>query len=91
MTNRVDVMAGSVADAVRRAGGWIFDRSMQGWAINLVIGRPGDTRPIEILGATVNAPVGPEHSALQMFLIEAGARSSSIASAPPLASSRLRP
>lgn len=72
MIYRVDVVGGSVADVVRRAGGWIFDRSMQGWAVNVVIPRPGDTRPIEILGASVNAPVGPEHSAPQMFLVEAG-------------------
>jgi hypothetical protein len=28
---RVDVVATTVSDVVRRAGGWIFDRVMQGW------------------------------------------------------------
>lgn len=72
MTYRVDVVAGSVADVVRRAGGWIFDRSMQGWTVNVVIPHPADTRPIEILGASVNAPVRPEHAAPQVFLGNGG-------------------
>ncbi len=40
MSYRVDVVASSVADAVRRAGGWIFDRSMQGRVVNVVIPIP---------------------------------------------------
>ena len=68
---RVDVVAHSVADVVRCAGGWIFDRAMQGWAVNVVVPQPCETRAIEILGATVNEPLSPGHSAPQVFLDEA--------------------
>ena len=68
---RVDVVAASVADVVRGAGGWIFDRTMQGWAVNVVVPQPGDTRPIAILGATVNEAIGSEHPAPQVFLDDA--------------------
>jgi len=50
---RVDVVACSVAEAVRRAGGWIFDHTMQGWAVTVVVPRPHDVRPLQILGASV--------------------------------------
>lgn len=70
---RVDVVAATVADVVRGAGGWIFDRTMQGWAVNVVVPQPGDTRPIEILGATVNEAIGSERPAPQVFLDDAAA------------------
>src|SRR5262245_1855902 len=53
---RVDVVATTVSDVVRCAGGWIFDRVMQGWAVNVLITQPCDTRALAILGATVNGP-----------------------------------
>ncbi|MGZ7020354.1 MAG: hypothetical protein ACXVJ3_03800 [Ilumatobacteraceae bacterium] len=65
---RVDVVASSVADVVRGAGGWIYDHSMQGWTVNVVIRQPGDARPIEILGASVNSPKNAGHSERQVFL-----------------------
>ena len=68
---RIDVVAGSVADVVECAGGWIFDRVMQGWAVNVVIPRPDDTRAIEILGASVNRPTGSESQASKIFLQQA--------------------
>ncbi len=67
---RVDVMADNVADVVECAGGWIFDHVMGGWAVNVVVRRPGDARPMEILGATVNRPTGSEGQAPQIFLQE---------------------
>jgi len=30
---RLDVVAASAADAVRSAGGWLYDRSMAGWEV----------------------------------------------------------
>ncbi len=51
---RVDVVATTVADVVRCAGGWIFDSVMQGWAVNVLVTQPGDARALAILGATVN-------------------------------------
>jgi hypothetical protein len=43
----------TVADAVRFAGGWLFDRVMAGWDVTVVTGDHGDARPLRILGARV--------------------------------------
>ncbi len=45
MRYRLDIVAPSVAEAVRHAGGWIFDRVMAGWDVNVLLAQPGDTRP----------------------------------------------
>ena len=51
MRYRLDVVAPSVLDAVRFAGGWIYDRVMAGWDVTVLIGTDEDVRPLEILGA----------------------------------------
>jgi hypothetical protein len=55
MRYRLDVVAASVADVVRFAGGWLFDRAMAGWEVTVLltdapVGQPDD-RPLQILGA----------------------------------------
>ena len=47
---RLDVVASSVDDVVVSAGGWLFDRAMAGWEVNLLIAEPSDARPLQILG-----------------------------------------
>jgi hypothetical protein len=50
MRYRLDVVAASVADAVRFAGGWMYDRVMAGWDVTVLL-KPGeDPRPLQILG-----------------------------------------
>ena len=39
MRYRLDVVAPTVLDAVRFAGGWIYDRVMAGWDVTVLIGR----------------------------------------------------
>jgi hypothetical protein len=51
MRYRLDIVAPTVAEAVQHAGGWIFDRVMAGWDVNVLLTQPGDTRPLTILGA----------------------------------------
>ncbi|KAA0103043.1 hypothetical protein [Mycolicibacterium sp. P1-5] len=51
MRYRLDIVAPTVAEAVQHAGGWIFDRVMAGWDVNVLLAQPGDTRPLTILGA----------------------------------------
>jgi hypothetical protein len=53
MRYRLDVVAPTVLDAVRFAGGWIYDRVMAGWDVTVLIGGDEDVRPLEILGAEV--------------------------------------
>ena len=37
-------------DAVRFAGGWIYDRVMAGWDVTVLLARSTDERPLDILG-----------------------------------------
>lgn len=53
MRYRLDVVAPTVLDAVRSAGGWICDRVMAGWDVTVLIGGDDDVRALEILGAEV--------------------------------------
>jgi hypothetical protein len=53
MRYRLDVVAPTVLDAVKFAGGWIYDRVMAGWDVTVLISTDEDVRPLEILGAEV--------------------------------------
>ncbi len=54
MRYRLDIVSPNVRDAVRFAGGWLYDRSMAGWDVTVLLDSEGeDERPLEILGATV--------------------------------------
>lgn len=47
------VMAPSVADAVRSAGGLVFDRVRLGWRVTVVVPGEEDTRALRVLGVEV--------------------------------------
>ena len=51
MRYRLDVVAPTVLDAVKYAGGWIYDRVMAGWDVTVLVGNEDDLRPLQILGA----------------------------------------
>ena len=51
MRYRLDVVAPTVHDAVRYAGGWVYDRVMAGWDVTVLVGADEDVRPLTILGA----------------------------------------
>jgi hypothetical protein len=54
MRYRLDVVASSVVDVVRFAGGWLFDRSMAGWDVTVLLtdlADHPDLRPLHIIGA----------------------------------------
>ncbi len=53
MRYRLDVVAADVADAVRCAGGWLFDRAMAGWDVTVLVADHPDDRPLQILGAQI--------------------------------------
>jgi hypothetical protein len=50
---RLDVVAADVADVVRFAGGWLFDRTMAGWDVTVLLADHADERPLRILGAQI--------------------------------------
>src|SRR5258708_23635754 len=47
---QLNVIAADVADVVQSIGGWLFDRSMAGWDVNVLLASHNDTRPLQILG-----------------------------------------
>jgi hypothetical protein len=47
------VLAPSVVEVVRSAGGWLFDRAMAGWDVTVVTSDHSDSRPLQILGVRV--------------------------------------
>jgi hypothetical protein len=54
MRYRLDVVASGVVDAVRFAGGWLFDRAMAGWDVTVLLtdlADHPDARPLQVLGA----------------------------------------
>jgi hypothetical protein len=51
MRYRLDVVTPNILDAVKFAGGWVYDRVMAGWDVTVLIASHGDVRPLEILGA----------------------------------------
>ena len=53
MRYRLDVIATSVVDVVRFAGGWLFDRAMAGWDVTVLVADHPDDRPLQILGVQV--------------------------------------
>ena len=50
MRYRLDVVAADVADVVRCAGGWMYDRVMAGWDVTVLLADGADERPLHILG-----------------------------------------
>jgi hypothetical protein len=62
---RFEVVAASIADAVRATGGLIYDRAMAGWQVNVVVDGDADDRPILILGGRVAKRLShPDHAGL---------------------------
>lgn len=53
MRYRLHVVAAGVADVVKFAGGWLFDRAMAGWDVTVLVADQSDCRPLQILGARV--------------------------------------
>ncbi|MFC5750829.1 hypothetical protein [Actinomadura rugatobispora] len=51
LRHRVIVLAPDPVDAVRHAGGWLFDRAMAGWDALVLTADHADPRPLSILGA----------------------------------------
>ena len=47
MRYRLDVVAADVADVVKFAGGWLFDRAMAGWDVTVLLVDHPDERPLQ--------------------------------------------
>jgi hypothetical protein len=53
MRYRLHVVAATVVDVVKFAGGWLFDRAMAGWDVTVLVAEHPDDRPLQILGAQI--------------------------------------
>ncbi|MFI5717531.1 hypothetical protein [Nocardia sp. NPDC051750] len=53
MRYRLVVVSPTVREAVRLAGGWLFDRAMSGWDVTILAGEVADPLPARVLGALV--------------------------------------
>src|SRR6476619_2963097 len=51
LRDRLVVVASCPVDAVRFAGGWLFDRVMAGWEAVVILADDSDPRPLRMLGA----------------------------------------
>lgn len=49
----LNVVAADAADTVTSIGGWLFDRAMAGWRVNVAVGEGGDAQALRILGLKV--------------------------------------
>jgi hypothetical protein len=49
---QLNVVALTMEDVVRSAGGWLYDSTRAGWDVNVLVADGGDPRPMTILGAT---------------------------------------
>ena len=54
MRYRLDVVAPTVAEVVRNAGGWLVDRVMAGWDVTVLLADRTDERPLHILGVATS-------------------------------------
>ena len=50
--HEMTVIASSVTDVVASAGGWLFDRRMAGWKVDVLVADRVGERPLQILART---------------------------------------
>lgn len=50
---RLTAIAPTAAEAVRHAGGWLFDQAMAGWDVTVITADHPDPRPLLVLGARI--------------------------------------
>jgi hypothetical protein len=53
LRHEMTVVAASVADVVGSTGGWLYDRRMAGWQVNVLVADRVGERALRILGADV--------------------------------------
>lgn len=53
MSNRLDVIATNVAEAISKVGGLMVDSSLAGWHVRVVTKKPSASQALAILGAEV--------------------------------------
>ncbi|MBD0021668.1 hypothetical protein [Gordonia sp. (in: high G+C Gram-positive bacteria)] len=51
LRNRLALITPDTEQAIRYAGGWLFDQALAGWEVTVHVATDCDVRPLEILGA----------------------------------------
>ncbi len=86
---QLDVSASDLTDLVRSAGGWLFDRSMAGWDVNVVITGGCDLLPLQILGINAEAR-GPDDAAAPARSVAFAASADALQADPELRADALQ-
>lgn len=87
---QLDVIARDVVDLVGSAGGWLFDRAMAGWDVNVVLTEECDPRPLRILGVNTGRRELDDDSSVQTRAPAIAASSGAVADDPELRANVLR-
>src|ERR1700710_7996 len=53
LRHRLEVVAADTADVVQTTGGWLFDRVMAGWEVDVLLPHGCPARPLRVLGVQV--------------------------------------
>jgi hypothetical protein len=69
---RLDVIGLTVDDVVRSAGGWLFDRAMAGWEVNLYMVEPSEAQALRILGIKSRPLAALRFAEAQAIAVAAG-------------------
>ena len=87
---QLDVTARDVTDVVRSAGGWLFDRAMAGWDVNVHLTSECDPRPLQILGVNLGRRDVDEDSSAPARALAIAASSDAVGDDPELRAAVLR-
>ena len=80
---QLDVTACDVADVVRNAGGWLYDRARAGWDVTVLVTGDCDVTPLRILGVrTERADADDDATAPPRALALAASADAMVDSAP---------
>jgi hypothetical protein len=86
----LDVTASDVVDLVRSAGGWLFDRSMAGWDVNVVVTAGCDLLPLQILGVSGEPREAEDDASAPARAVALAASASAVCADPQLKTEVLR-
>jgi hypothetical protein len=87
---QLDVTACDVADVVRHAGGWLYDRAMAGWDVCVVVTGECDVTPLRILGVRTERTDIPDDATAPIRALAVAASAEAMATTAGLREDVLR-
>lgn len=87
---QLDVTARDVADVVRNAGGWLYDRARAGWDVTVVVTADCDVTPLRILGVRTERATAEDDATAPPRAVALAASTEAMADDTPLRDDVLR-